>query len=416
MENIDRKQLKTALFDLLSRSTTNHPDKDQLSIFYNNAVSSLLKAKNKTELENSTTEILKKIKSRSFSVIDFELNNIILGRAKLFYITVPFEDKLRNFYHRLNDLKDLDDGPRPIDLGFDDQPKFFYKKIFNFEDTRRKLDFSHILNNCDEGVKDNIVLELYSSKSNSVETIIKMLFVGFLLNNKNYKNVIRDFIVDLLSLELFFTTINVFSSKDFPELNDFCRNLVALCCLEDFSDRLIDLLNDRMANEELSIQLSKLILYIIFTVVKDSSKLLFKKIIEENIPLNDRSPYLQNLNHLKKETLFALSNPTESVENPQFKILLFCLFKFLFNATGISLLVFDSSRFAKFRSDVTNKENVILALYEEENAKPALVFDNETSTLLSKEFVRCSFSDFGEDNEDFVGWLKRERRQRRVSK
>ena len=409
MENIDRKQLKTALMDLLTRFTTNTDNKDQIAVFYNNAISTILKAETKADLEKSTTETLKKIKSRSFSVIDFELNNILLGRAKLYYTSVPFEDNLRNYYHRISDLSDLDDEARPFDFGFDDQPKFFYKKITSFDDVRRKLDFSHILANSGEGVEGNTLLELEKRTGGGVDNLIKMLFVGFLLTNKSYKNVIRDFVVDLLSLELFFTTIKIFSNKDFCELNDFCRNLVALCCLEDFTERLLDLLNDRMANEELEIQLSKLILCILFAVVKNSSKLLFKRIIEENIPPNDRATYLQNLNHLKKEVLFSISNPTEAAENQKFVVLLFCLFKFVFNVSGLSLLLFDESRFVKFRSEVAGRENVILALYEGDSSKPVVVFDRSTSDLLSKEFVKCSFSDFGEDAEDdFNGWLNRQ--------
>ena len=107
--------------------------------------------------------------------------------------------------------------------------------------------------------------------------------------------------------------------------------------------------------------------------------------------------------------LFSISNPTEAAENPKFVVLLFCLFKFVFNVSGLSLLLFDESRFVKFRSEVAGRENVILALYEGDSSKPVVVFDRSTSDLLSKEFVKCSFSDFGEDAEDdFNGWLNRQ--------
>jgi hypothetical protein len=297
---------------------------------------------------------------------------------------------------------------RPMNYVFDDKDKFFYKKVFPLKDVKDRLEYSHLLNNLGVVMDDHAALEIPNTSNCRIDNFVKMLFIGFLLANRRYKSVVKDFLMDLMSLELFFINIKIFNYSDFIFLNEFCSSIIDLCCLEDFGDRLLDLLDEKMADEKIVLQMSKLILHIFFVIFKNSSKQLVSRLIEENVEVEEQETYLHNISHLKKEMLFFISNPTETEDNYKYHTLLFGLFKYVFNVSSLSLLVFDSTRFAKYKSKTISRNGTTIVLYEEKSAKSVIVFGEEHSKLLLNNFMKYSFDDFKEDTaEEFRGKLSR---------
>lgn len=408
MENINKKELKTQLMALISRYTTDNFSKEEVAVFFANSLNKLLKSTSKEELEANTAEILKSIRGKQFSAVDFDLNNIILGRTKGYYVSIPFGDKYRSFYFRIMNMNELLTNEQQMNHDFDDKDKFFYKKVFPLKDVKNKLEYSHLLNNLEPQMDEHAMLEIANNKNFRIDNFVKMLFIGFLLTNRKYKSVVKDFIIDLMSLELFFINIKIFNYSDFIFLNQFCSSLIDICCLEDFGDRLLDLLDDKMADEKIVLQLSKLILHVFFVILKNSSKQLVSRLIDENVEKEDQESYLHNIKHLKKELLFFISNPTETEGNHKYYTLLYGLFKHVFNVSNLSLIVFDSTRFAKFKSKTINRNGTTIVLYEEKTVKSIIVFDDTHSRLLLNNFMKYSFDDFKEDTaEEFKGKINR---------
>ena len=136
--------------------------------------------------------------------------------------------------------------------------------------------------------------------------------------------------------------------------------------------------------------------------------------MEENVKKEEQEGFLENINHLKKEILFFISNPTETEGNYKYHALLYGLFKYVFNVSNLSLMVFDSTKFVKYKSKSINKNGTTIVLYEEKTVKSVLIFDEEHSRLLLNNFMKYSFDDFKEDTaEEFKGKLSRTARRLR---
>ena len=214
--------------------------------------------------------------------------------------------------------------------------------------------------------------------------------------------------MDLLSLELFFINVKIFSFSDFDLLNYFLKDIIEACAVADYKDKLLESINYHMMKVELTVQLSKLVCHILFIILSNSSKYLLQRIIKERVEENIQTSYLSSIDSLKSELELLLSYKTDDHINFKLYTLLHGLFTFVFNVHNSELLVFDANKFNKHRSLLCGNANHIIVVNENFNNRPAIIFDLQTSEILLSTYIKFSFDDFKEDkNENFSGWFKR---------
>lgn len=408
MENEVKREITQRLLMLFDSVTAKNNDQDLVGTFYQKSLQSLVSSKTKEELDQTLSKLMQSVKMGNFGVDDFEFNNIILGRLKNCYMSVPYEEQYKGFYYRIVNLSDIFGGLRAQQINFDEPDKLFYKHVAKCSEFFAQYSGIHIKNNLVGNFDNNAAIEFDVPKINLLDSFIRQLFLNFLVANRDFPQLIRDFIVDMLSLELFFINVKIFNFNDFDLLNYFMKDIIESCAAEKPRDKILDSINYHMMKAELIVQLSKLICHILYIILLNSSKYLLQKIIKERIDETLQQTYINSLDTLKTDLELLLAYKAEDSINYKFYALLHGLFSYVFNVHNSELLVFDANRFNKHKSLLCGNANHIIIVNESANCKPTMIFDSETSELLLKTFMRYSFNDFKEEeNENFSGWLTR---------
>lgn len=406
MDNLSKKEITqrlTALFDTL---LIKNRDQDLLGTFYQKILQGVVNCRTKEELDTLVTRLMQAIKTGSFGLGDFEFNNMILGRSKNCYINIPYEEQYRGFYYRLTNLNDIFGGLKAQQINFDEPEKLFYRRVVRCGEFFNQFSGLHIRNNLGGNFDNNAVIEFDVPKMNLVDSFMRQLFLNFLIANRMFPALVRDFAVDLLSLELFFINIKIFSFNDFDLLNYFLKDIIESCVGDNYNEKLLESINYHMMKVELVVQLSKLMCHILFIILSNSTKYLLQRIIKEKIEESNQASYISNIDMLKTDLELLLSYKAEDTICSKHYALIHGLFCFVFNVHNSELLVFDANRFNKHKSMLCGNANHIIIVNENLNAKPVLIFDAEISEALLKTYVKYSFDDFKDDeNDEFSGEL-----------
>lgn len=408
MDNISKREIIHRMVTLFDTATNKHKDQDQIGTFYQKSLQSITNSRSKDELDAIVSRLVQAIKTNNFGLGDFEFNNIILGRSKNSYINIPYEEQYKGFYYRLVNLNDVFGGLKAQQINFDEPDKLFYKRVAKCSEFFGQYSGLHIKNNLVGNFDNNAVIEFDVPRINLLDSFMRQLFLNFLVANRNFPTLIRDFIVDILSLELFFINMKVLSFNDFDLLNYFLKDLIEACGVENFREKLLESINYHMMKVDLIVQLSKLICYILYIILSNSSKYLLQKIIHMRIEETLQGAYLTYMDTLKADLEVLLSYKAEDSINYKFYALIHGLFCYVFNVHNSELLVFDSNRFNKHKSLLCGNANNVIIVNEHANSKPVIIFDIETSEILLRIYMKYSFDDFKEeDNENFSGRVKR---------
>jgi hypothetical protein len=361
----------------------------------------VLEAKDRESLESVREKYAAMISSKQFISINFDFRNIILGRAKPYYTSVPFDNELRNFYYPLSTFKDLISADNLFEIDIRNGSKLFQKNCIGYQDflTREAIfNVSEVFT----AVHDNkVVVQIESSKHTIFENLFCLLFISFVCANVKFQKNIKDFLMDLLSIESFLIRIRRISLQDMSFLNSLIKAIIESCDYsKNFLEDVIDNLNHIASNEFVVQELTVLLTEVLVMILQNTNMNFYKMILTTRAPPELIPTLKSNLNLYKSELLQLLSHQNTAEVNFRHLLSIYNMFNFIFNIQNSDLMVFDSSFNVKLRGSQAAPSGTVIIFNENTSRAPYMLFNEEVSFVLQKFYMRFSYQDFDDANAD----------------
>ena len=393
--NSDLKNVLFTKFEsFMSDSLKENDSKETLMVFYEKFLSEILEASTQEKIYSITEKYSKIIELENYKKNNFDYNNKFFESVKDNLLKIPLEESYKGFYYRLINLEDLEIFENSENINFVDNENLFKGRLNKYErflaDFQKSFLKSHL-----NSFKNNIFLEI-KLDLDYIERIFYLFFFDFLIFRLDSLNLLESYLLDLISLEVFFVNLKIFEKSDFENLNFFLKNFFEILKNkndENCQEKILEFLNDFFYNKKIAVELSKLINYIIILILKNTSLNFFKNL------LNEKSKEKMDLKSLKENTIILLEHKTTIYLNFENFEILKKLFEIIFNFK-IQLIVFDSKNFPKFKISDPKENNNTIIISENLLIKNIFIIKKNFSKKIENIFGNIDFEDFQDKIEN----------------
>lgn len=400
--NLKTKQLVSSRFEnLVDSCLATVENKALIKENFEKMLKEVLDAKDKDSLEAVRENYASMISSKQFISINFDFKNIILGRAKPYYTSVPFENELRNFYYPLSSFKELINGDNLYEIDMRNGSKLFQKNCIAYEDFLIKEAILNVSDLFTAVHQDKVVVQIDPGKQTILENFFCLLFISFVCANVKFQKTVKDFLMDLLSIQNFLIRIRRISLHDMRFLNSLIKSIIESCDYsKNFLEDVIDNLNHMASNEFVVQELTLLLTEIFVMILQNTNSSFYKMILTTGAPAELVLALKSNLNLYKNELLQIFSHQNISEINFRHLLSIYNMFNFIFNVQNSEMIVFDSSFNVKLRGYQASPSGTVIIFNENVSRGPFILFNHEISSLLRKFYMKFSYQDFDDANAD----------------
>jgi hypothetical protein len=400
--NTKVKQLIYTKFEtLIDSCLVNVDNKALVRENYEKMLKEILDARDKESVEALKNRYSALIQSKQFISINFEFKNIILGRPKPYYTSIPFEEELKDFYYPLSNFKELISGDNLYEIDIRNGAKFFQNNCLTFEDFLIKESPMNVNDYVSTVTKTKIVVQVEPIRLTQIENFFRLLFIGFICTNIRFPKAIKDFLMDLLSLENFLVNIKRINLNDMKNVNLLLKSVIECCDFsQNFKEDILDVLNHIISNEFVIQELSILLSCVFIAILQHTGINFYKKQLAANATSEDITSLKTNLNFSKNELLQVLVHQHLPEVNSKHLLTIYSMFTFIFNIQNLDILIFDGLMNAKSKASSIGENGTVIIFNESSGKQPFIIFDTEISELINKVYMKYSFQDFDEPNGD----------------
>ena len=410
MSNQTKQNILQKYQKFLQNAISETENRDIIMRNYDQMVLQVLDSKNLEQLEIFENEYLLKIQNKQFISIDFEFNNLILGRPKAFYTQTNFQTEYKKYYIPNISLSEIWDNLT------NDQIKNFppinfcekVRYLSAFFKKEEDLELEHIIENISQ---ERILIEISGIRNSAIENLLHQIFLMFLISTADFPAILRDYLIDLFKLLEFFTASKKLSSENTKNLRFvFCKILEGTIQKQPFIPFLIDTVNNYFGCLEIIRELSLFLSLIILFVFENTKYNFLSKVVfnQKSSPEFFKMSQKQLLT-LKNEIMRVLKAMNcYDMSHKAISGITNTLF-FLFNVKKSAVIVFDESLTQKTAKRKMDQHTTVLIANESRSIHNFLVLNDVFSETGSKFFSSFSNSEKGDENYT-EGFFKRRRK------
>ena len=368
-------QFKSFLLSIL-QSTEN---KDLILRNYEQMLQKLLESKTQQQLDDIQHEFVIAIQNKQFFSIDFEFNNLILGRAKVFYTQTTFETDYNRCYNSKTTLSDFKNKLNPT------KPPISHlsETAQSLKQLIKQEGYAELESLFEESLRERIVISITHLPNSAMENFLSQLFATILLSTADSRSILGNYILDLLRIVDFFTKLNRFTE---PILLKTLLMKLMDCSQKEsgFETSLFELILTHFGSNEFVSQVSRLLAEILLFVFENTSVSFLSKVVWKN------SGEMKQLNSWKGKVVECLRslNSYELDYRVVFGVA-HALF-FLFNAKRAAVVVLDEKMSPRFDSGRVDSGCNLLAVSECQASPNYIIFNADFSEVGKQFFVELS--------------------------
>lgn len=368
---------------------------------YERLLHRLLEAKSQQQLDDFEHEFAIAIQNKQFFSIDFEFNNIIFGRAKVYYTQTNFDADYTRLYNsgtsyaemltRLKESGGARFAPSPLS-----------EKGLSLNELISKEGLEELKSLIEDSVRDRIAISVLSLSNSAIENLLTQLFILVLLSSADSRLILSEFIMDLLRALDYFHLLGKLSPFDTIVAKTTLCKLVR-CCEDEthFELSLFEMVFTHFGSKDLVSALARLLAETLLLVFENTGLSFLSKVVFsqknncENLPSTEKQ--MLDLKHKTIGTLKSM-NCFELDSKMVFGISNAVLF--LFNAKRGCVLVLDDKM--NMRPGPKSAElGSNLLIVNECQTNPNFVIFNSNFSEIGKQFL-VSLSSASRRDENFT--------------
>lgn len=375
---------------------------------YEEMLTKVIESQNFEDLEELKVDYLSKIQTKQFISIDFDFNNIILGRPKSFYVNTNFLADYRKFYRSNINIQEV------LDVHHNDsEHQLAVNKFYEFSSTlanflQKESDFD--LNSAfDEFGKNRMVIELKMIKNSSIENLLLQYFLLVLISTADFPEILKEYLFNFVYLLEFFIATNKIQPRKTTNLKFLLKKLIEATCVKtNFIFYIIEVVNNFLANPDIITELALFLSHVLLFVFENTRFNFLRKVVfsltsnPELFAMSERQ--LQTLRDEIVRTLRQLNSQEISHKSI---VGIWNVVYFLFNLKKTAVVVFDENINLKTSKKRFDNDTTVLIVNESNLCSHFLILNEQFSEIACKLLVSSKQVISSPDENFTEGSLKR---------